>query len=424
MTNTQQAAALLFLTLLPMNAHSLTLDEAYGKALKTAESVTRTQVSVEIAEAEYRRRLSVLWPDLSLNVSEQIQDVPGTTTSSGSSIQSTFVRRSRPEVNLALNKTLFAGLREFAGVESAKASTRQAQAQKRRALQLIYSEVAEAFYGVIARQKEIEVVQIRQKVLVDRATQLQRFERNGRSRPSERLLVLAESKDVEADVEGLKAALSRSRALLEFWVQESAREPLVETSASLSPLPPLEECIQDTKNRPDLEAIRANVDVAIADMRVAKGDYWPTIDLQAKYYPYRVGYLSDIDWDLLLLLNYPFFQGGRTKAEVRKASLARRQLELDLSESERRAKLDVTNSYEELTALAARSRALKEATDLYEKNYSLQADEYRLGLVTNLDVLAALSQLYQTKRQAVTNEYLAKAQMAALSVARGKVPQP
>lgn len=66
---------------------------------------------------------------------------------------------------------------------------------------------------------------------------------------------------------------------------------------------------------------------------------------------------------------------------------------------------------------------MREAVALHEENYKQVTKEYRLGLVTNLEVLSALNQLFENKRAYELTWYEGKVTLAKLAVSRGKVPE-
>ena len=69
-------------------------------------------------------------------------------------------------------------------------------------------------------------------------------------------------------------------------------------------------------------------------------------------------------------------------------------------------------------------RILADAVKLHEENFRLQTHDYRLGQVTNLEVLTALSDLYTTKDNVEIARFQSHVAAAALQVARGRVPEP
>ncbi|HVO32910.1 MAG TPA: TolC family protein, partial [Elusimicrobiota bacterium] len=144
--------------------------------------------------------------------------------------------------------------------------------------------------------------------------------------------------------------------------------------------------------REDLEARRMQV-------RYERGAYWPNADVTGHYYTQRATYLDAIDWDVIVALRVPLYQGGTVSAHVAEALAAERQSSWRLEEMQRTIYTAVRKTHAELTAALRESAVLGDATAAAQKSYDALREEYRLGLVTNLDVLEALDFL-QTQRTA------------------------
>jgi outer membrane protein len=117
------------------------------------------------------------------------------------------------------------------------------------------------------------------------------------------------------------------------------------------------------------------------------------------YYTKRPTFMDEINWDLALSLKMPLYQGGAVTAKVREAESAWRQARLTLEEMERDVAYNVRRLHGELSAAVEETRSLEEAAQAAQKSYDALRQEYKLGLVTNLDVLQALDQL-QTQQSA------------------------
>ena len=85
-------------------------------------------------------------------------------------------------------------------------------------------------------------------------------------------------------------------------------------------LPPLEEfTARALARRRDLRALDAQVRAAEEGVGIARAGYLPGADLEANYYTHREGISKDIDWDVLLSLEIPIFEGGVTQGRIREA---------------------------------------------------------------------------------------------------------
>ena len=135
-------------------------------------------------------------------------------------------------------------------------------------------------------------------------------------------------------------------------------------------------------------------------MIIAQSKLWPEISIDTNLYEKREGFQSGIDWDLLLNINIPIARGGEAIGEIKKALSERKRARLTLTESRRRAELEIKQAYDAWNSSLEEIQALKAAVDASQKNYELQKEDYTRNLVNNLDVLQALEFLNDARIEA------------------------
>ena len=100
--------------------------------------------------------------------------------------------------------------------------------------------------------------------------------------------------------------------------------------------------------------------------------------------------------------------GGVIGSQTREAESRVRMSENNLSLTLRQDTQEVRTHHENLTSDLVQVAANTEAADLSEKNYRAVVNDYNLGLVTNLDVLVALSSSQDALRALDRSRYAAK----------------
>jgi outer membrane protein TolC len=80
----------------------------------------------------------------------------------------------------------------------------------------------------------------------------------------------------------------------------------------------------------------------------------------------------------------------------------------------------VRTAYDDLRYSVTQTAAYDNAVRLADRNYHVQEKEYRLGLITNLELLQLLTELQQTKTQALQAKYATKLNEIRLGVAMGE----
>jgi outer membrane protein len=222
--------------------------------------------------------------------------------------------------------------------------------------------------------------------------------RIGRSRVGEVLTVQATVGTLRAQVESRRAELAAVREAFAFLSGLPVSTPLQDTETLPENPGALDEYLERLELRPDVKATRQRLTAAQEGIAVARGAHLPSLDLVANRYLQRTGSLRDVEWDVQLALTLPLYAGGGTQSRVREAVSQGTQAELGASQVRRQAEQEIRALHQGTLIDRAQLDALEKATDAARKNYEAQQRDYRLGLVTNLDVLQALTAFQENQR--------------------------
>lgn len=403
---------------------TLTLKECYQRALTRSETVAIQEDTIRIAEAHYLQALGTVLPHLNAKATEIIQDTSGngsTTPGGSSSVGNTLTRRSRPEVALTLTQPLFQGLREFKALKVANAEKSKNTLQTKRARQLLFSDVARAYYTVLEVERERDIQSSLHGTLAKRVSELKERMRLGKSRESELLTTESQMAAIEADLEKAKGQINVARDYLGFLIGDEVKQRLVDEFKTPSALPPVENYIAFLNRRPDLGASEQSVRLAQGQLDYQKGARYPNLNFEGTYYPYRVGFQKDIHWDMAFTLNVPLFQGGATRGLIREASAKLDQARLSDDLANRQAELEVRQAYNHLKSSRSQETALRRAESKAAQSFQSQQEEYRLGLVNNLDVLQALRDWHERRLAANLAYFSTKLDYLNILVSSGDI---
>ena len=291
---------------------------------------------------------------------------------------------------------------------ASRAERRQRIEQKHRAGQLLLLDVADAFYLLQQHREELSAFETTRVTLLQRLDELHERERLGRSRMSELASAEAQLRRLEADLEEAKSQERMSRQLLSFLTGLDDIGALTDPQVETPPREPQEAYLAKAGARPDLRAAEAAWQAAKKQVGIARAGFFPTVDLDANYYVERAGAAEDVKWDASLNVDVPILQGGQNVGALKEAAAKARAEKLRYDETRRRAFLDIRDAYTEFEASVAIDEALQQALGAAEENYRLQVEDYRLNLVSNLDVLQTLQELQNTRREAIQARYNAK----------------
>ncbi|MBI5211272.1 MAG: TolC family protein [Elusimicrobia bacterium] len=357
------------------------LQEAFELGLGRSSELAQRSQSVAEAWARVKELWAAVQPTLSFKTSEFVQDSESS--------------RDKPEVKVSLRQPLFTGLREFLAVRVGKARGAVAELELRRAKDLLFQDVAAAYLGLLGYHRQLAIRQALVAIISDRIRELKERERIGRTRRSEVLAAESQRAQLVADFEQAKRDELDAQESLRFLTGLSER--LAPSGLPEAPEPDLEGALGRGRDRADVEARRRDLQAARESTEIVRRGRWPIASLDGSYYFKRAETQKDIRWDLTVSAELPLYQGLRTAAQVQQAVAREKTAEEALSLALRKAETEVRKAHADLRGGLATVAALERAVSLAEDNAQAQAEDYRLGLVTNLDVLGALNTLQQAR---------------------------
>ena len=401
---------------------TLSLEECYRLALIQSETVAIQKEAIARATAQIFNAASQGLGKVDFIVNRTLQDNQQSNLSGGLGASGDLGDPNVQESKFTISQPLFQGFKAIGALTGAGSFKREQTEDWIRAKELLYTDVARAFYNVLRYEKEIEINRDIHALLEKRIKELEDREKIGRSRVSEVITAKTNLKILEADLSSAEGALATVRYLLEFLTgTELGERKLEEEISEEVSSQTLAEHLQKAATRSDVKAAEQAVKTAWRGILVAQSGFWPKITLDHNQYTRREGALANLDWDTLFKFDVPLFSGGETVGQVKDSIGILKQKKLSFSLAKRQAELDIKQSYQIWLSAKETDSLLKEAVRDAEENYATQSEEYTRSLVSNLDVLAALESLQNTRQRQNLTYYVMKQDEAAFRVAIGDV---
>jgi len=381
----------------------LTLKDCFKAALKRSEVLATQQELIVQAEETYHRAWGAILPTINSSYTYFHQNAPGFTSSGN-----TTTSAGQQTLTLTADQPLFRGFSDFAAVHAAKASIKSQEQARQWAGMQLYSDVAGAFYTRLAVQKDLIVLDNELGLYQKRIKELQDRIAIGRSRITEVLTIQSAQAILRAQRELVFGQLDVAKEVLAFLTGLGQDTPLDDTDDVPSGIGTLDSYQSQVNTRPDIIAAQKNVEAFKSNVSVARGAYLPSVDLISDYYAQRPNQDNKANWDVEIAVTLPIFTGGITSSKVKTAESQKRQSEIQLSQVQRMALENIRSLHHNLKADLAQLAALQEAFNISAENYKANAKDYELNLVTNLDVLQALTAYQDTQRSLEKIRYQAK----------------
>lgn len=167
------------------------------------------------------------------------------------------------------------------------------------------------------------------------------------------------------------------------------------------------------QSNPQVLAARAAVEVADANMRLARSGHFPTLDLYAGYsqftnekYVYRdfinqIELTTDLQVDdttFGLILDIPLYEGGRVSAQTKQARFLLDATGQDMDAANNSVVRQAENAYRAVLAGIQEVEAFEQASISAESALEATQAGFEVGTRTIVDVLIAEQRKYQAQR--------------------------
>ncbi|MBI1975917.1 MAG: TolC family protein [Candidatus Omnitrophica bacterium] len=383
----------------------LGLFDCYELALKQSEQIQLYQERIHQTEANFQRAFAGVLPRVSYILKETKEDLLGTS----------------PERKLFVEQPIFRGFKEFSSMSVQRAIKEQRVHEKERAEQLLFLDVSDAFYQILELEHDLRILGQMKFVSEKQTRELGQWVRIGRSRSSELAAALSRLKQVEAEITKTRRLLSLSKEVMTFLIgKENFR--LSQGKWEWNSTDAVSSLMEGINRRPDVVAKEKQEQAAVSNIKVEKADLFPDVSFEGNSYQERSGAKGKVDWDMLLTVDIPIFEGAEW-GDVKESKTLYEQVKLETRQARRQAESELRSAYQQFQHSLSEQKALKEAVEAEQENYDLQEQDYERRLIHQVTLLSSLRDLQELKRQSNHAEFETKRSFWNLKVAGGQVEQ-
>ena len=321
---------------------------------------------------------------------------------------------SSSEYSLSLSQPVYNGV-VFAGLKQAKAEVRRAEADYAAAGQDMILRVAEAYFGQLAAQDNLDFARAEKRVI---RRQLESAE--GRLKVGLTTITdvhdararyeIASAQEIEAD----NQLQDKREALRELTSRAPGTLSAVGTAMPLvTPEPAdINQWVeQSVAQNYSLLAKRESAESAREEVKRLQAGHYPTLDLvgtrtrnDADGSITGTGIRSD-NTVVGLQLNVPLYQGGLVSARAEEAAHRFDAAQQELEASRRQIERTTRAAYLGVAGGAAKVTALLQAVTASESALAAKTEGFAAGVNTNLEVLDASRDLFRAKRDLAGARY-------------------
>jgi outer membrane protein TolC len=414
----------------------LTLDQAVETALKNNPGLKAADAQVEAAQAGTTRSWSGFLPKVNLSETWSRSDNPlmvfGTKLNqeivSPADFNPAVINNPEPLSNyntrLAVTQPLFNGGKEYLGLKQADLAREAAVQDRNRTRQETVFAVVKAYYGLLLAKEYDKVA--RQSVETSGANVKlaeARF-KAGAVLQSDLLrakVQLAEVKEMTTRaVNGVKLAAANLNFAM--GVPQDAEYDVTGALTASEKNDDLQGLITEALSlRPDLVSLDRNRMNAETNVKQARADYLPSLNLmgQVDWNSDRPAGSDAKSWAVMAMLQWNLFDGLVTSSRVREASATSARMKALEDQMRSGVQLQVRQAFYTLDASQERIAATASSVQEAEEGLRIVQKRYEVGMTTFVDVLGAENALIRARTNALQALYDSNIAHAELKLAAG-----
>ncbi len=404
------------------------LEDLYRIALEKAERIKISEEDLFIAERGRDKALSALLPTLSaFGEYKRYSEKKESNTPVGSFI-------TQPEKSsswgLRLDQSLSLGGREITSLQISKSGIESSKYNLDAAKEDYLLNVSSAYFDVLKAAKAVEIA----KANLERLTK-HRDASNARLKAGEatKTVVLR----AEAELSGARSDMVKSGNILKLAKavlariagingEYSIRETIDNSryAAGIEDSQSFESFKETALNeRAEIKSNSLQKKIAEDQVKYAKGSFMPTLSVAGVYLKMDEDPSSPFSNTEsvygTLSLNFPFFEGGLRRAEVREALSKKRQAEFAFEDLKKTINIDVENACLDVKTQAGILKSLEDQLTFAKDNYNAVSKQFEYGLANSIDVMDANTLLVTSERQLSEAKYNHQLSLLKLKRATG-----
>jgi len=369
----------------------LSLRDCIDTALKNQPSIRAAQQAVYSAEGRETQAVSPYMPQVNANTGYSESHSLG--GAFGDSITKSYA------TTLSLNQVIYDFGKTGNSLDAARWGIRSSEMDLARTVQDVVLNVKQAYYGLLATKKLVEVAHKTIEQTEGHLNQAQAFFQAG-SKPR------FDVTRAEVEVNNAKLGLinARNSVRIKTIVLNNAMgiDPgqSTEIENALPAIPAmvtLEQAQVDAlKARPEMLKAEADIETAKSRVRAEESNYFPTISANGAYNwlsgtavmgPFK-GDMQN-SWNAGVMLTVPLFQGGLTRGRVSEARANQIAIEVQRDATKQSILLEVNQSYTDMESAKVRIEVMESTLQKARENLEIAQGRYEAGVGPYIEVTDA-----------------------------------
>ena len=387
---------ILFLILVPlvMNAQDdtlslkFTLEECLEYAFSNSYERQSMELSNKSQQLSYKQSKEQRLPSVNASLGESFSNNASGANFSGN-------------IGINAGMPIYQGGQINATIQQEKLSCEQSEIELQRYDDDLSIQILQSFLTILGNQ---ELLNYQQSVLNSSREAMKQGKRKyevGAILESDYLLLAAQyasdtnnivdtQMDIENNMINLKVLLS-----MDPMQELEIVSPDTAIINSLAEFPSLEESVaQSIAYSPNLKISNYNIEIARQSLRIAKSNYYPTVNLSAGvntgHYNYKnIGrqLTTQLSEQIGVSVNIPIYNRGSSKLRVKQSEIALEQTQLSYEQDVLSVRQNIVQEYQNMISSYNKYNVSKQTKDAYLKSFEAYNVQFQYGSITAVELL-------------------------------------
>ena len=390
------------------NYQALSLDDCLALAQKENPVLGASREKIQELVADYQAARSSFFPRLTL-LSYYTRQPADRFVSGGQPPPNLFTKEQY--WGITGKQILFSGLKNYHNTQAAIKGTEAQKQEVQRTADEVAFTVTEAFYRLIEAKENLRVAREALSQRQEFAKLTDAFFKAGKVTHLDSFRAQSQVSDAEQAVAEAQTAVRLAKQILvrTLGLKEDAqidiRGRLPQEFVAAGEVDALWQGV--LKNNPELKRIDLQLAQSQALVKAARGGYFPELSLQGatdvrhRDQASTSGNLTREEYLYGVFLEFPFFEGGVTRAQVAKAASQNRQLHEAKRDRLDSLKADLTSAWKDQDDARHGVTNTRQTVATNEEAFASSQALYRSGKAIGLDVLQSQVDLTASRFQLI-----------------------
>ncbi len=366
--------------------------DVYRIALERSEKIKLSEENLFIAEQTREKALAVLIPTLSAFGNYTHYSERKTTGPMDSLLQPYY----HNSWGVRFDQTFTLNGKELKAYEMAKENILKSEEDLRSVKEDYLRWTSDAFFNVLRMRRALEIAKADVRRLQTHRDAVDKRVRFEVATKTDLYRAEAELSKSRADLARVANALKLAKAVLAGNLGLPADWRVIDENEKL--ISPIEIDLEEMKqraaqNRPELKALKLQTGIAEKQIKLAEGDFWPTVSFEGVYRQYDQHPIGDaINRESAWLgfnVNFTLYDGGLRRASVREAEAWKRQADLMLADRIKQVNVEVENAYLDYITQTGIRKSRTDQLTFARENFTAVTKQFEHGLSNSVDIMDA-----------------------------------